>query len=75
MLRYGVIAASRGGKIKAFVQAVAIVLYVLPLPVAAYPVRWVVMGIAVALTVITGVDYIVRALRLRASGRGAVALP
>lgn len=75
VLRYGVIAASRGGKVKAFAQAVAIVLYVLPLPAAADPVRWVVMGIAVALTVVTGVDYVVRALRLRASGRGAVALP
>lgn len=75
VLRYGVIAASRGGKIKAFAQSVAIVLYVLPLPVAADPVRWVVMGIAVGLTVVTGIDYVVRALRLRASGRGAVALP
>jgi CDP-diacylglycerol--glycerol-3-phosphate 3-phosphatidyltransferase len=75
VLRYGVIAASRGGKIKAFAQAVAIVLYVLPLPSAADPVRWVVMGIAVGLTVVTGIDYVVRALRLRASGRGAVALP
>ena len=75
VLRYGVIAASRGGKIKAFMQAVAIGLYVLPLPAAAYPVRWVVMGITVGLTVVTGIDYVVRALRLRASGRGAVALP
>jgi CDP-diacylglycerol--glycerol-3-phosphate 3-phosphatidyltransferase len=33
------------------------------------------MGIAVALTVITGIDYVVRALRLRASGRRTVALP
>ena len=75
VLRYGVIPASRGGKVKAFAQAVAIALYVLPLPLAAYPLRWVVMGIAVALTVATGVDYVVRALRLRAAGRGAVALP
>lgn len=75
VLRYGVIPASRGGKVKAFVQAVAIVLYVLPLPLAAQPVRWVTMGIAVALTLVTGVDYVVRALRLRASGRRAIALP
>ena len=75
VLRYGVIPASRGGKIKAFTQAVAIGLYVLPLPLPAYPLRWIVMGIAVALTVVTGVDYVVRALRLRASGRRAVALP
>lgn len=75
VLRYGVIPASRGGKIKAFTQAVAIGLYVLPLPAVAHPVRWAVMGIAVALTVVTGGDYVVRALRLRASGRRAVALP
>lgn len=75
VLRYGVIPASRGGKVKAFAQVVAIELYLLPLLLAAHPVRWVAMGIAVALTVITGIDYVVRALRLRASGRRAVALP
>jgi CDP-diacylglycerol---glycerol-3-phosphate 3-phosphatidyltransferase len=75
VLRYGVIPASRGGKAKAFAQVVAIELYVLPLPLAAHPVRWAAMGIAVGLTVITGIDYVVRALRLRASGRRAVALP
>ena len=75
VLRYGVIPASRGGKVKAFAQVVAIELYVLPPLLVAHPVRWVAMGIAVALTVITGIDYVVRALRLRASGRRAVALP
>jgi CDP-diacylglycerol--glycerol-3-phosphate 3-phosphatidyltransferase len=75
VLRYGVIPASRGGKVKAFTQAVAIEFYVLPLPHAVHPVRWAAMGIAVLLTVITGVDYVLRALRLRASGRRAVALP
>ncbi len=75
VLRYGVIPASRGGKVKALAQVVAIGLYVLPLPLAAHPVRWAVMGIAVVLTVVTGIDYVVRALRLRAAGRRAVALP
>ncbi|MGH3688115.1 MAG: CDP-diacylglycerol--glycerol-3-phosphate 3-phosphatidyltransferase [Pseudonocardiaceae bacterium] len=75
VLRYGVIPASRGGKAKALVQAVAVELYVLPLPVAVQPVRWATMGVAVALTVLTGIDYVVRALRLRAAGRRAVALP
>ena len=32
MLRYGVMAAGRGGKIKTVLQAVAIILYLLPLP-------------------------------------------
>lgn len=72
VLRHGVIPASRGGKIKAFAQAVAIGLYVLPLPAAADPVLWSVMGIAVVLTVLTGLDYVVRALRLRASARRMV---
>ena len=75
VLRYGVIPASRGGKVKAFAQAVAIGLYVLPLPEAAQPARWIVMGFAVALTVVTGMDYVVRALRLRASARRAIVLP
>lgn len=75
VLRYGVIPASRGGKVKALAQVVAIGLYVLPLPLSAYPVRWAVMGVAVVLTVVTGIDYVVRALRLRATGRRAVALP
>lgn len=75
VLRYGVIPASRGGKVKALAQVVAIGLYVLPLPLSAVPVRWSVMGIAVVLTVVTGVDYVMRALRLRATGRRAVALP
>jgi CDP-diacylglycerol---glycerol-3-phosphate 3-phosphatidyltransferase len=75
VLRYGVIAASRGGKAKAFAQVVAIELYVLPLPPVAHPVRWVALGCAVGLTLITGIDYVVRALRLRASGRRTVALP
>jgi CDP-diacylglycerol---glycerol-3-phosphate 3-phosphatidyltransferase len=75
VLRYGVIPASRGGKAKAFAQVVAIELYVLPILLAAHPVRWAAMGIAVGLTVITGIDYVVRALKLRASGRRAIALP
>lgn len=75
VLRYGVIPASRGGKVKAFAQAVAIGLFILPLPVVAQPLRWTVMVLAVVLTVITGLDYVVRAWRLRASGRRAVAMP
>jgi CDP-diacylglycerol--glycerol-3-phosphate 3-phosphatidyltransferase len=75
VLRYGVIPASRGGKVKAFAQAVAIGLYVLPLPLAAHPVQWVARGLAVALTVVTGVDYVVRALRMRACSRRTIALP
>ena len=73
VLRHGIIPASRGGKAKTLVQTVAIGLFVLPLealPVAAAPadwLRWAVLYVAVALTVITGVDYILRAVRLRST--------
>ena len=72
VLRHGVIPASRGGKAKTFAQTIAIGLYVLPLTevLAAGPVevvRWTVLGIALVLTVATGVDYVLRAARLRAA--------
>ena len=63
VIRRGVIAASRGGKLKTLLQVVAIALYVLPGPPAV--VREVVMAAAVAVTVVTGIDYGVRAVRLR----------
>jgi CDP-diacylglycerol--glycerol-3-phosphate 3-phosphatidyltransferase len=75
MLRYGVMAAGRGGKIKTFVQAIAIILYLLPLaalatwsPVVASvatSVALVVMLAAVLLTVVSGLEYVREALRLR----------
>lgn len=66
VLRHGVIPASRGGKLKTLVQAVAIGLFVLPL--AAWPgpwsaVAWVIMIAAVVLTVLTGLDYVLSAIR------------
>jgi CDP-diacylglycerol--glycerol-3-phosphate 3-phosphatidyltransferase len=73
VIRHGVIPASRGGKAKTMAQILAIGLYLLPLPVVADPLSWFVMGLAVLLTVVTGVDYVIRALRLRARGRRAVA--
>ena len=75
MLRYGVMAAGRGGKIKTFVQAIAIILYLLPLAalaawstVLASVAEWValvVMMAAVLLTVVSGLDYVREAFRLR----------
>ncbi|SFW76413.1 CDP-diacylglycerol--glycerol-3-phosphate 3-phosphatidyltransferase [Amycolatopsis australiensis] len=69
VIRHGVIPASRGGKAKTMAQIAAIVAYLLPLPSGAGPVRWALMGLALVLTVVTGVDYLVRAIRLRAAGR------
>jgi CDP-diacylglycerol--glycerol-3-phosphate 3-phosphatidyltransferase len=66
VIRHGVIPASRGGKLKTLVQAVAIGLYLLPLGAGPMGViRAVLMGIAVVITVVTGADYVGRALRLR----------
>ena len=74
VIRRGVIAASRGGKLKTLLQVVAITLYVLPGPPAV--VREVVMAAAVAVTLVTGIDYGVRAVRLhRRPPAGAGAAP
>ena len=63
VLRRGVIPASRGGKLKTLVQAVAIGLFVLPLSGAWLTGAWVIMLAAVVLTVFTGIDYFVSAFR------------
>jgi CDP-diacylglycerol---glycerol-3-phosphate 3-phosphatidyltransferase len=69
VLRHGIIPASRGGKAKTLVQAIAIGLYLLPFDGVALldVLRWAVMAVAIALTVVTGVDYVFRALRLRST--------
>lgn len=63
VLSRGVIPASRGGKLKTLVQAVAIGLFVLPLSGAWLAAAWVIMWAAVVLTVLTGLDYVVSAVR------------
>jgi CDP-diacylglycerol---glycerol-3-phosphate 3-phosphatidyltransferase len=65
VIRRGVIAASQGGKLKTLLQIVAICLYVLPaslgLPAL---VKEIVMGAALVVTLVTGADYVVRAIRM-----------
>jgi CDP-diacylglycerol--glycerol-3-phosphate 3-phosphatidyltransferase len=63
VISHGVIAASRGGKAKTLLQVVAIALYILPGPFGV--VREIVMAAALVVTVLTGADYAVRAVRLR----------
>ena len=63
VLRHGVIPASRGGKLKTLVQAVAIGLFILPLSGPWLTGAWVVMAAAIVLTVLTGIDYVVSAIR------------
>lgn len=71
--RHGVMPASQGGRIKTTTQALALGLYILPFEIWGGPsgaLRWVahvVMALAVALTVGTGVQYVRDARRLRGS--------
>jgi CDP-diacylglycerol--glycerol-3-phosphate 3-phosphatidyltransferase len=73
VIRHGVIPASRGGKAKTLTQAVAIGLYILPLSGWLHHVASVILAVAIVLTVVTGVDYVHRAVRLRRLGRRAKA--
>ena len=69
VIKYGVIAASKGGKVKTALQILAITWYLCPFP---HPVQLVadwIMAAAVIITVVTGVDYLIRAPRLRFGSR------
>jgi CDP-diacylglycerol--glycerol-3-phosphate 3-phosphatidyltransferase len=65
VIRRGVIAASQGGKLKTLLQIIAICLYVLP-PSFGLPalIKEVVMGAALVVTLVTGADYVIRAVRM-----------
>ncbi|RKT10811.1 CDP-diacylglycerol--glycerol-3-phosphate 3-phosphatidyltransferase [Streptomyces sp. 1114.5] len=71
VIRYGVIPASRGGKLKTLTQGTAVGMYVLALTGWLATGRAVLMGLAVLLTVGTALDYVGQALRLRREGRAA----
>jgi CDP-diacylglycerol---glycerol-3-phosphate 3-phosphatidyltransferase len=71
VIRHGVLAASRGGKVKTLLQGVAIGLFVLPLSGWLHGLAWVIMIAAVVVALVTGVDYVARAVRLRRRGRAA----
>ncbi|MFZ2624176.1 MAG: CDP-diacylglycerol--glycerol-3-phosphate 3-phosphatidyltransferase [Propionibacterium sp.] len=74
MLRYGVMSAKKGGKLKTALQGVALTLFLLGLPGLGswfYVLRWIVMWAAFALTVLTGLDYAVDAVRLRRASLAA----
>jgi CDP-diacylglycerol--glycerol-3-phosphate 3-phosphatidyltransferase len=73
VIRHGVMPAGRGGKAKTALQALAVTLYVLPLPAWMHPVDVVLMAAAVALTVVTGADYVAKAVRLVAASERTAA--
>jgi CDP-diacylglycerol--glycerol-3-phosphate 3-phosphatidyltransferase len=68
VIRYGVIPASRGGKLKTLTQGVAVGMYVLALTGPLATLRFWVMAAAVVLTVATGLDYVRQAIVLRRQG-------
>ena len=70
LIRYGVIPASRGGKVKTALQALALGLYILPLSSWFSPVEITAMAIAVVVTIVTGLDYVVSAIK---RGKGKIA--
>lgn len=68
VLKYGVMAAKKGGKLKTVLQGVALTLFLLWLPWAGtwfWAIKWFVFWAAFALTVLTGVDYVFDAIKLR----------
>ena len=71
VIRHGVIPASRGGKVKTLLQNIAIGLYILPLTGWAATARFWLMLAAVIVTVLTGADYVARAVRLRRTSERA----
>ncbi|MFI6101544.1 CDP-diacylglycerol--glycerol-3-phosphate 3-phosphatidyltransferase [Lentzea sp. NPDC051213] len=73
VIRYGVIPASRGGKAKTLAQIIAIGLFVLPQNDVLQFIAWVVMAAALILTIVTGIDYVIRAFKLKARAGRAVA--
>ena len=82
VIRYGVMAAGSGGKLKTVLQTVALGLFILPIRLlqddwgVAGDVLWgiavLMMVAAVTLTVATGLDYVIKALAVRREGRSSV---
>jgi CDP-diacylglycerol--glycerol-3-phosphate 3-phosphatidyltransferase len=61
VIKHGVIPASRGGKVKTVSQIVAIVAFLIPLGGWVDAVAQMSLGVALALTVTTGIDYVLKA--------------
>ena len=73
VIRYGVMAASKGGKTKTVLQTAALIALLLPLAPLLGTwwlwLAWVLTALALLATVVTGVDYVVKAVQLRNSAR------
>ena len=85
VIRHGVMAAGRGGKLKTVLQTVALALFILPIKIlqddwgVVGDILWgisvLLMVAAVTVTVVTGADYVVKALAVRREGRATVGTP
>jgi CDP-diacylglycerol--glycerol-3-phosphate 3-phosphatidyltransferase len=71
VIRYGVIPASRGGKLKTALQTAAIAWFLWPVPEPFDVIGTVLMVAALIVTLVTGVDYVLQALRMRRQARRA----
>ena len=61
VIKQGVIPASRGGKVKTVSQIIAIVAFLIPLNGWVDAVAQMSLGVALALTITTGIDYVLKA--------------
>jgi CDP-diacylglycerol--glycerol-3-phosphate 3-phosphatidyltransferase len=61
VIKHGVIPASRGGKVKTVSQIIAIVAFLIPIHGWVDAVAQMSLGVALALTVVTGIDYVLKA--------------
>ena len=65
VIRYGIIPASRGGKLKTALQIAAIAWLLWPVPAPFDVIGTALMVAALIVTVVTGADYVLQAVRLR----------
>ena len=63
VIKREIISASRGGKLKTLIQGFAVGFYILPIPHFLYFPRDLLLGVAVFLTISTGLDYFKSALK------------
>lgn len=74
ILKYGVMAANRGGKLKTLIQSFALIAFLAWLPALGtwfVVIKWTLMWLAFALTVLTGVEYLWEAQKLRKASLAA----
>jgi CDP-diacylglycerol--glycerol-3-phosphate 3-phosphatidyltransferase len=78
VIRHGVMPAGRGGKLKTMLQTLSLAALTFPLWVLPFAEVWTflahaVLGTALVVTVVTGVDYLVKGARLRATSERTLA--